>query len=37
VLVYTLRATVPLTLRTDLVLVEHGTPASVARSLVGLD
>ena len=35
VLVYSVRATVPLTLRTDLVLVPSGTPASVARSLVG--
>jgi uncharacterized heparinase superfamily protein len=34
VLVYAVRASVPLTLRTDLVLVPHGTLASVARSLV---
>jgi uncharacterized heparinase superfamily protein len=34
VLVYAVRAHVPLTLRTDLVLVPHGTPAAVARSLV---
>ena len=35
VLVYAVRSTVPLTLRTDLVLVPSGTPATVARSLVG--
>jgi uncharacterized heparinase superfamily protein len=34
VLVYAVRAPVPLALRTDLVLVPHGTLASVARSLV---
>jgi hypothetical protein len=34
ILVYAVRATVPLTLRTDLVLVPHGTPGAVARSLV---
>jgi hypothetical protein len=34
VLVYAVRAPVPLTLRTDLVLVPHGTPAAIARSLV---
>jgi len=34
VLVYAVRASVPLALRTDLVLVPHGTPAVVARSLV---
>jgi uncharacterized heparinase superfamily protein len=37
VLVYSVRAHVPLTLRTDLVLVPHGTPAAVARSLVERD
>jgi hypothetical protein len=35
VLVYAVRATAPVTLRTDLVLVPSGTPATVARSLVG--
>jgi hypothetical protein len=35
VLVYAVPASVPLALRTDLVLVPHGTPASAARSLVG--
>ncbi|MCA1647780.1 MAG: heparinase II/III family protein [Chloroflexi bacterium] len=35
VLVYAVRASVPLALRTDLVLVPHGTPAAGARSLVG--
>ena len=34
VLVYAVRARVPLHLRTDLVLVPLGTPAAVARSLV---
>ena len=34
VLVYAVRAPVPLLLRTDLVLAPHGTPAAVARSLV---
>ena len=34
VLVYAVRAAVPLLLRTDLVLVEPGTPVAVARSLV---
>jgi uncharacterized heparinase superfamily protein len=34
VLVYAVRAPVPLQLRTDLVLVPHGTPVEVARSLV---
>ncbi len=34
VLVYAVRASVPLALRTDLVLVPRGTPASAARSLV---
>jgi hypothetical protein len=34
VLVYAVRASVPLALRTDLVLVPHGTRASAARSLV---
>jgi uncharacterized heparinase superfamily protein len=34
VLVYAVRSTLPLTLRTDLVLVPSGTPAAVARSLV---
>ena len=34
VLVYAVRAAVPLVLRTDLVLVAHGTPGAVARSLV---
>jgi uncharacterized heparinase superfamily protein len=37
VLVYAVRGVVPLLLRTDLVLVPHGTPMSVARSLVGRD
>ncbi len=37
VLVYAVRAAVPLHLRTDLVLVEPGTPAAVARSLVERD
>ncbi len=37
VLVYAVRAAVPLELRTDLVLVPHGTPAEVARSLVERD
>jgi len=35
VLVYAVRSTVPLTLRTDLVLTPRGTPATAARSLVG--
>jgi hypothetical protein len=34
VLVYAVRASVPLALRTDLVLVPRGTPAAAARSLV---
>jgi Heparinase II/III-like protein len=34
VLVYAVRSTLPLTLRTDLVLVPSGTPVTVARSLV---
>jgi hypothetical protein len=34
VLVYAVRASVPLALRTDLILVPHGTPAAAARSLV---
>ena len=37
VLVYAVRAAVPLLLRTDLVLVEPGTPVAVARSLVERD
>jgi uncharacterized heparinase superfamily protein len=37
VLVYAVRAAVPLTLRTDLLLVPHGTPAATARSLVERD
>jgi hypothetical protein len=37
VLVYAVRARVPLVLRTDLVLVPHGTPASAARSLIERD
>jgi hypothetical protein len=37
VLVYAVRAGVPLRLRTDLVLVPHGTPAAVARCLVERD
>jgi hypothetical protein len=37
VLVYAVRARVPITLRTDLVLVPRGTPAAVARSLVERD
>jgi hypothetical protein len=37
VLVYAVRAAVPITLRTDLVLVPHGTPAAVARSLLERD
>jgi hypothetical protein len=37
VLVYAVRASVPLTLRTDLLLVPRGTPAAAARSLVERD
>jgi uncharacterized heparinase superfamily protein len=37
VLVYAVRAAVPIRLRTDLVLVPHGTPAALARSLVESD
>jgi hypothetical protein len=37
VLVYAVRAAVPLSLRTDLALVPHGTPAAVARCLVERD
>jgi Heparinase II/III-like protein/Heparinase II/III N-terminus len=37
VLVYAVRAAVPLQLRTELVLVPHGTPAADARSLVERD
>jgi hypothetical protein len=37
VLVYAVRAAVPLSLRTDVVLVDHGTPQAVARSLIQLD
>jgi hypothetical protein len=35
VLVYAIRGPMPVTLRTDLVLVAPGTPVEVARSLVG--
>ncbi len=37
VLVYAVRARVPLTLRTTLVLAPRGTSAEIARSLVGPD
>jgi uncharacterized heparinase superfamily protein len=37
VLVYAVRASVPLTLRTDLILVPHGTPAAAARSQIERD
>jgi uncharacterized heparinase superfamily protein len=37
VLVYAVRAPVPLRVRTDLVLVPRGTPAEIARSLVEVD
>jgi len=37
VLVYAVRASVPLALRTDLILVPHGTPATAARSQIERD
>ncbi len=37
VLVYAVRASVPLALRTDLILVPHGTPAAAARSQIERD